>query len=78
LIVAIPWAAARGKFHIPGYGAMAILAFTCGLLLGRISGARGITGTVAGFAFAVIFSLLIAAAAGCLLALFSYRPPSEY
>jgi hypothetical protein len=77
LIAFIPWAASQGKFHIPGYGGIAVLGMACGLLLGRLSGARRITGTTVGVSLAVMFFLLMAVAAGCLLALFSYRPPLE-
>jgi len=77
LIAFIPWAASRGKFHIPGYGGLAVLGLAFGLLLGRLSGTRRFFGTAAGFSLAVMFFLLIAAAVGCLLALFSYRPPLE-
>ena len=77
LVAFIPWAASRGKFHIPGYGGIAVLGIACGLLFGRLSGAHRITGTIAGVSLAAMFFLLIAMAVGCLLALFSYRPPLE-
>jgi hypothetical protein len=77
VIAFIPWFASRGKFHIPGYGGIAILGFACGMLFGRMSGARSIVGTVAGFSLAVMFFLLMATAVGCLLALFFYRFPLE-
>jgi hypothetical protein len=77
IIVAIPWVASRGRVHMPGYGGGAILAFACGILLGHLSGVRGITGTVAGVSLAVAFFLMMAVAAGCLFALFCYRPPLE-
>jgi hypothetical protein len=77
LLASIPRAASRGKFHVPGYGGIAILAFACAVLLGRLSGARGITGTIAGISLAILFFLLMAIAAGCVLALFSFRPPLE-
>jgi hypothetical protein len=77
LVAFIPWAASHGKFHIPGYGGIAALGMACGLLLGRLSGARRITGTAVSVSLAVVFFLLMAVAAGCLLALFSYRPPLE-
>jgi hypothetical protein len=77
LVAFIPWAASHGKFHIPGYGGIAVLGMACGLVLGRLSGARRITGTAVSVSLAVVFFLLMAVAAGCLLALFSYRPPLE-
>jgi len=77
LVAFIPWTASRGKFHIPGYGGLAILALAFGLLLGRLSGARRIFGTIVGFSLAVMFFMLIAAAVGCLLALFFYHAPLE-
>ncbi len=77
LLAYIPWAASRGKFHLPGFGGIAILGFGCGLLLGHLSGARGISGTIVGVVLATVFFLLMAVAGGCLLALFFYRPPAE-
>jgi hypothetical protein len=77
IVLAIPWAASRGKLHIPGYVGLAFLAFAIALLAGRIAGARGITGTTAGISLSVAFFLLIAAAVGCVLALFFYRQPPE-
>jgi hypothetical protein len=77
LLAYIPWSASRGRFHIPGFGGVAILGFGCGLLLGHLSGARGVTGTVVGISLATVFFLLMAVAGGCLLALFFYRPPAE-
>lgn len=73
ILIAIPWAAARGKLHIPGYVGLAFLTFAIALLLGRIAGAHAITGTTAGVLLSVAFFLLIAAAAGCVVALFFYR-----
>ena len=75
VIVVISLAAARGRFHIPGYVGLAFLALAIGLLFGWISGARGVTGTIAGISLSVLFFLLMATVAGCVLALFFYRHP---
>jgi hypothetical protein len=75
IIVAVPVAAAKSKLHIPGYVGFAFLSFVIGLLLGKVAGARGITGTLTGLFLSIIFSLLIATAVGCVLALFFYRHP---
>jgi hypothetical protein len=77
ILTAIPWAAARGRLHIPGYVGLAFLTFAIALLVGRVAGVRGITGTNAGIFLSVAFFLLIAAAVGCVLALFFYRHPPE-
>jgi hypothetical protein len=77
ILIAIPWAAARGRLHIPGYVGLAFLTFAIALLVGRVAGVRGITGTTAGVVLSVAFFLLIAAAVGCVLALFFYRHPPE-
>ena len=77
ILIAVPWAAARGKLHIPGYVGLAFLTFAIALLLGRIAGARAITGTIVGVLLSVAFFLLIAAAVGCVVALFFYRQPPD-
>jgi hypothetical protein len=77
ILIAIPWAAARGRLHIPGYVGLAFLTFAIALLLGRVAGARAVTGTTAGVLLSVAFFLLIAAAVGCVAALFFYRHPPE-
>jgi hypothetical protein len=77
VVVAVPWAAARGKLHVPGYVGLAFLAFALGLLLGRISGVRGVAGTPWGVFLSVVFFLLMATAMGSILALFFYRHPPE-
>jgi hypothetical protein len=77
VVAFVPWAASRGKFHIPGYGGIAILGGACGFLMGRLSGARRIAGTFVAAPLAMAFFLLLALAAGCLLALFFYRPSLE-
>jgi hypothetical protein len=45
--------------------------------MGRLSGARRIAGTFVAAPLAMAFFLLLALAAGCLLALFFYRPSLE-
>jgi lysylphosphatidylglycerol synthetase-like protein (DUF2156 family) len=77
LIIALPVAAARGKLHIPGYVGLALLSFVAGLLLGHFSGVRAIVGTMTGIALSILAILLIAAAVGCVLAVFFYRHPAE-
>jgi hypothetical protein len=75
IVVAIPIAAAKSKLHIPGYVGLAFLALAIGLLLGKVAGAQGITGKLTGLLLSIIFSLLMATAVGCVLALFFYRDP---
>jgi hypothetical protein len=77
IVVAIPFAAARAKLHIPGYVGLAFLACAVGLLFGRISGARAVTGTIAGLILSILFFLLMATAVGSVLALFFFRHPPE-
>jgi hypothetical protein len=77
ILIAIPWAAARGKLHIPGYVGLALITFAVGFLVGRLAGAHRIAGTVAGVAFSVTFFLLIAVGVGCVLAVFFFRHPPE-
>jgi hypothetical protein len=75
ILIAIPWAAARRKLHIPGYVGLAFLTFAIALLLGRVAGAHTVTGTTAGVLLSVASFLLTAAAVGCVVALFFYRHP---
>jgi hypothetical protein len=77
IVVVIPWVAARGKLHIPGYVGLAFLAFAVAFLLGRLGGVRWITGTIAGIFLSVAFFLLVAVGVGCVVALFFYRDPPE-
>ncbi len=77
VIIAIPVSAVRGRLHIPGYVGLALLTFVLGLLAGKLSGARGVTGTNSGVVLSLLFFFLIAAALGCVLALFFYRDPPE-
>lgn len=77
IVLLVPRLAARGKLHIPGYVGLAFLTFLLAMLAGQFSGARGISTTFFGLTLAILFFLLIAATAGCVVALFFYRPPPE-
>ena len=77
LVVAVPYAARRGKLHMPGYMGLAALAFLSAILLGRITGLRGINGTLFGVFLSILFFLFIAVAVGSALALFVYRNPHQ-
>lgn len=77
IVVTIAICARRGKLHIPGYVGLAFLTFASGLVLGRIAGVRGVTGTYFGFFLSILFFLLIAVAVGSVLALFLYRHPPQ-
>jgi hypothetical protein len=77
IAVGISVCARRGKLHIPGYVGLAFLAFAVALVLGRISGAHGVTGTHFGVLLSVLFFLLIAVAVSSILALFFYRHPPQ-
>jgi hypothetical protein len=77
IIIVLPFAAARSRLHIPGYVGLAFLGFILGLVCGRISGVRGVSGTPTGVLLSLIFFLLIAVAIGSVLALFFFRDPPE-
>ena len=77
IIIVLPFAAARSRLHIPGYVGLAFLGFILGLVCGRISGVRGVSGTPTGFLLSLIFFFLISVAIGSVLALFVYRDPPE-
>jgi len=77
LVIAIPFAASRGKLHIPGYIGIAFLAGATGFLLGWLSGAPGVQGTATGIFLSIVFFLLVATVIGSVLSLFLYRRPSE-
>ena len=77
LAAAIPYAASRGKLHMPGYVGIAALAAATGFLTGHLSGARRIQGTTAGVVLSIIFFLMVAAVIGSILALFFYRGAPE-
>jgi lysylphosphatidylglycerol synthetase-like protein (DUF2156 family) len=74
-IFGIPIAAARRKLHIPGYVGIALASLIMGLLVGRVSGLRGVSGTRTGFSLSILFFLLIASTVGSIIALFFYRHP---
>ena len=77
ITVGISICARRGKLHIPGYIGLAFLAFAVALILGKISGARAVTGTQFGLFLSVLFFLLMAVAVSSILALFFYRHPPQ-
>ena len=71
----IPLAAARGKLHVAGYVGIALLAFAASFIFGKLAGVKGIASSFVGPIFSIIFFLLIAVAAGSILALIFYRDP---
>jgi hypothetical protein len=75
VVVGIPIAAARRKLHIPGYVGIALASLIVGLLVGRVSGLRGVSGTRTGFSLSILFFMLIASTVGSIIALFFYRHP---
>src|SRR5713101_6562885 len=77
LVVAIGFAARRGKLHMAGFGWLAIGAATVAFWIGRLAGARGVRGTAVGMFMSVVFFLLVAAAFGSFLGLVFYRRPRD-
>src|SRR5450432_1252023 len=77
IAIAIPFAAARSKLHMPGYIGIAILAFVVSLVFGEISGMRRVAGTVPGVILSIACFLSVAACIGAILALVVYRNPPE-
>ena len=77
IVIAIPAAAARSKFHMPAYIGIAILAFAASVIFGEISGMHRIAGSVAGIALSIACFLSVAVLLGSILALFFYRDPPE-
>jgi lysylphosphatidylglycerol synthetase-like protein (DUF2156 family) len=77
IAVGISVCARRGKLHIPGYIGLAFLAFAVALILGKISGARAVTGTHFGLLLSILFFLLMAVAVSSIVALFFYRHPPQ-
>jgi len=59
------------------YVGLTFLSFAIALFLGRVAGVRAISGTTVGVLLSIAFFLLIAAAVGCIVALFFYRHPPE-
>jgi hypothetical protein len=76
VVVSIPTLAHRGKLHIPGYAAIAMLGFVLALLFGKFASAHSIAGTAVGVFFSLLCFLFLAVAAGSIVALFLYRNPS--
>jgi hypothetical protein len=77
IVAAIPWAAARGKLHMAGYIGIAFAAFAAAMILGKISGIRGVSGTLAGLLLSFLFFFAIATVLGSLAALMFYKPPKD-
>jgi len=77
IMVAIPVAASRGKLHMAGYIGVALAAFCSAMILGKISGIRGVSGTIIGLLLSVLFFLAISAVLGSIAALVFYKPPPE-
>jgi hypothetical protein len=77
VVLAVLFAASRGKLHIPGYVGLALVSFAVAFICGRISGARSVRGTRSGEILSIVFFLLIAVAVGSVLAIFFYREPPE-
>jgi len=77
VVLAVLFAASRGKLHIPGYVGLALVSFAVAFICGRISGAASVRGTRTGEILSVVFFLLVAVAVGSVLAIFFYREPPE-
>ena len=77
IAVGISFCARRGKLHIPGFIGLAFLAFAVALVLGRVSGVQGVTGTHFGLLLSVLFFLLMAVAVSSILAIFFSRHPPQ-
>ena len=77
IALSIPYAAFRGRLHIPGYVGLALVAFAVAFILGHVSGRHGVRGTHSGAILSVLFFLLIAVAVGSILALFFHRDRLE-
>jgi hypothetical protein len=77
IALAVPFAANRGRLHVPGYIGIALLSFVVALIFGRISGIAGVRGTRSGEALSIVFFLLVALAAGAILAIFFYAEPPQ-
>jgi len=77
VVLAVPFAASRGKLHIPGYVGMALVSFAVAFICGRISGAHSVRGTHSGEILSIVFFVLVAVAVGSVLGIFFYRDPPE-
>jgi hypothetical protein len=73
----VPFAASRGKLHIPGYVGLALVSFAVAFICGRISGAHSVRGTHSGEILSIVFFVLVAVAVGSVLGIFFYRDPPE-
>jgi hypothetical protein len=77
IVVAIAVAAYRGKLHMAGYIGIALAAFAAAMVLGKISGIRGVSGTTIGLLLSVLFFFAISSVLGSIAALVFYKPPPE-
>jgi hypothetical protein len=77
IVVAMAVAASRGKLHMAGYIGIAIAAFAAAMVLGKISGLRGVSGTVVGLVLSVLFFFAISAVLGSIAALMFYKAQPE-
>jgi hypothetical protein len=77
IVVAIAVAASRGKLHMAGYIGIALAAFCSAMILGKISGIRGVSGTPIGLLLSVLFFFAISAVLGSIAGLVFYKPPPE-
>lgn len=77
VVLAVLFAASRGKLHIPGYVGLALVTFAAAFICGRISGAHSVRGARSGEILSIVFFLLVAVAVGSVLAIFFYREPPE-
>jgi hypothetical protein len=77
IVIAMAVAASRGKLHLAGYIGIAIAAFAAAMVLGKISGVRGVSGTTIGLFLSVLFFFAISAVLGSIAALIFYKPPPE-
>jgi hypothetical protein len=60
-----------------GYIGIALAAFCSAMILGKISGIRGVSGTPIGLLLSVLFFFAISAVLGSIAALLFYKPPPE-
>jgi hypothetical protein len=77
IVVAIALAASRGKLHMAGYIGIALVAFAAAMVLGKISGIPGVSGTAIGLLLSVLFFFAISVVLGSIAALAFYKPPPE-
>jgi len=75
--LAVPYAASRGKLHIPGYVGLALVSFAVAFICGRISGAQSVRGTRSGEVLSIVFFLLMSVAVGSVLGIFFHREPPQ-